>query len=65
LTLIKQDANGVARLLYVEVKTATGRLRAAQRVWLALLAAVPGVEVYVWRPANWQSIVATLQGEHT
>ncbi len=48
------------RLLFVEVKTARGRVRPAQHVWLAALAACPQVEVYLWRPEQWDAIVRVL-----
>ena len=40
------------RLLFVELKTARGSLRAGQKVWLDVLAAC-GAQVAVWRPAQW------------
>lgn len=49
------------RLLLVELKAARGRVRPAQRKWLALLRAVPGVEVAVWRPGEWESILEVLR----
>ncbi len=42
-----------SRLVIAELKTATGRVTAEQRRWLAALAAVPGVEAYLWRPKDW------------
>ena len=48
------------RLVVAELKTARGKLRREQRVWLHLLAGVPGVEVKCWRPADWADVVATL-----
>lgn len=40
------------RLLVVEVKSASGRLTAAQQAWIEALCAA-GVDVRVWRPADW------------
>ena len=46
-------------LVLAELKTARGVLTPAQRVWCAALQAC-GVEVYVWRPADWPAIVQRL-----
>lgn len=48
------------RLLFIELKSATGRVSPSQRRWLADLSACPGVGVYVWRPADWDDVQATL-----
>lgn len=57
LTLVRppRGAGECGRVLFVELKTSRGRLRPAQRVWLAALRDVPGVEVFTWRPADWLS----------
>ena len=49
------------RILFVELKTDKGRVSPAQRLWLYTLAKCPGVEVYLWRPRDWDSIVAILK----
>jgi hypothetical protein len=46
------------RLIFAELKSAKGRVRADQRRWLAELAAVAAqadgaVETFLWRPADW------------
>jgi len=41
------------RLVVMELKSARGRLTEAQEQWLGLLGAVPGVEVFVFRPEHW------------
>lgn len=41
------------RLILAELKSQTGVLTAAQGVWQAGLVACPGVEYYLWRPADW------------
>jgi hypothetical protein len=40
------------RLLWRELKTATGRVRHDQKRWIALLQAA-GEDVGVWRPDDW------------
>src|SRR5262245_30603180 len=49
------------RLLFVELKRRGGRPTPAQAAWLADLAAVPGVEVHLWRPADWPAVESTLR----
>lgn len=48
------------RVLFIELKTARGKLRPEQRTWLWALGKCPGVEVALWRPAQWDAIVAAL-----
>lgn len=51
LTLVRRG-----RLIFAELKTDRARrLRADQAVWLETLADAP-VEVYVWRPADWDQV---------
>lgn len=40
------------RVVFVELKSKTGRLSEAQKLWLNLLTAA-GAEVLVWRPHDW------------
>jgi hypothetical protein len=47
------------RLLFRELKTATGTLSEAQRRWIAALE-LAGADVRVWRPGDWDEIEATL-----
>lgn len=58
LTLVKGN-----RVLFVELKTATGKVRAEQIVWAERLAAVGGaVEYHQWRPTTaWELIQETLR----
>jgi hypothetical protein len=51
------------RLIIAELKSATGKLTPEQMSWLALLAHTGKVECYVWRPTDWEGIVAILQGQ--
>jgi hypothetical protein len=48
------------RLIFAELKSEKGRLTEAQRAWIELLAQVPAVETYVWRPSDWPTILAVL-----
>ncbi|MCS7301488.1 MAG: VRR-NUC domain-containing protein [Fimbriimonadales bacterium] len=47
------------RLIFAELKSARGRVSPAQAQWMDALRAC-GVEVYLWKPSDWQAIVATL-----
>ena len=49
------------RLIYAELKTETGKVSPAQAHWLDLLGKIPGVEVYMWRPRDWQVIQEVLR----
>lgn len=48
------------RLVAAELKSERGRVHPEQRVWLDALAAVPGVETYLWRPSAWAQVQAVL-----
>lgn len=42
------------RLVFAELKSASGKVEPEQRAWLTLLGSVDGhVEVFIWRPADW------------
>lgn len=56
-------ACGHGRLVVAELKVGRNKPTAAQEAWLAALRAVPGVEVYVWRPDNWPMIDETFTEE--
>lgn len=49
------------RLILAELKTDTGRTTEAQVRWGELLAACPGVEYHLWRPAMLDEIAAVLR----
>ncbi|MFD3926486.1 VRR-NUC domain-containing protein [Streptomyces sp. NPDC058614] len=51
------------RTLFVEFKTDTGRIRPAQRVWLAHLAS-SGFEVALWRPRDLPTVLRVLGPAH-
>jgi hypothetical protein len=48
-------------LLFVGVKSETGKLRHEQREWLEALARCESVEVVLWRPSDWEEIAARLE----
>jgi hypothetical protein len=49
------------RLLFAELKREQGRVSKAQADWLDALSRCAGVEVYLWKPSDWESIVRILQ----
>jgi hypothetical protein len=49
------------RLVFAELKSERGKLSDEQAAWLDALRAVPGVEVYVWRPADMEAIARVLR----
>lgn len=48
------------RIVFVELKSDTGRLSGHQREWLIALRAA-GAEVHVWRPSDWSEVESTLR----
>jgi hypothetical protein len=58
LTLLR---NG--RLVVAELKRDGRQPTILQKAWLDELAHVPGVEAYLWRPSDWDSIEETLRRE--
>lgn len=60
LTLVRGQ-----RLVFAELKTDHGKVSSFQAEWQGLLAEVsrgnPGVEVYLWRPADFDAIQAALR----
>ena len=54
---------GPPRVVVAELKVGTGvrsKPRPEQQEWLDLFAAMPNVEVYVWHPSDWTSILRLL-----
>jgi hypothetical protein len=49
------------RLLFAELKRERGRVSEAQADWLDALSRCSGVEVYLWKPSDWEFIVRILQ----
>lgn len=49
------------RIIFAELKSEKGRVTAAQQRWLDWLVESSGVEVYVWRPSDLDSIDGILR----
>ena len=49
------------RLILAELKTDRGKVTPSQAEWLGLLGDCPGVEVYLWRPSNFDQIAEVLR----
>ena len=60
LTMLKRFGD-TTRFICAEIKTQRGRLNAAQRRCLDLLKGCPGIEVYVWRPEDFDRVVKVLE----
>lgn len=55
LVLCRAASEGFGRCLFVELKAERGRIKPAQREWLALLKLTQRVEVHLFRPSDWLS----------
>lgn len=53
---------GHGRLVFAELKTATGKVTPDQQAWLDALDAVPGVVARVFRPDDLDELAAVLRG---
>ena len=62
VTLAKRMPDGTTRLIFLELKTETGKATPAQEEWLALLARVPSAFVWVLRPRDWDLLLRKLGG---
>jgi hypothetical protein len=49
------------RVLFCVLKNRSGKLTQEQSIWISMLRHTGYVEVHVWRPQDWQAIVATLR----
>jgi len=49
------------RIVFAELKSDRGKVSDAQAAWIADLERVPGVEVYVWRPDDADTIAQVLR----
>ena len=59
--LARLGAVPAAALILAELKSDTGKLTPAQTVWIELLCACPGIEVYLWRPADFDDVTEILR----
>jgi hypothetical protein len=50
------------RIIFAELKSESGQLRPNQTEWLDVLRLLPQVEVFLWRPSDWDTVVETLTG---
>jgi hypothetical protein len=53
------------RLIFAELKVGYRKLTPAQADWMYVLRMVPGVEVYVWRPRDFEQIISVLTSQPT
>jgi hypothetical protein len=56
LTLVRPP-----RFVVAELKTEKGKLSIDQDYWIGLLRDCPGIEVFIWRPSDWDEIVRLLK----
>lgn len=49
------------RVLFIELKSENGLLTTDQITWLAELRQCPDIEVWLWRPSNWNQIEVVLR----
>jgi len=49
------------RLLFIELKSERGKVTEAQQEWLDALKATGKVEVYLWKPSQFEEIVEILR----
>jgi hypothetical protein len=49
------------RLVFAELKSASGKTTPEQDLWLGELSQVPGVEVHLWRPLDVEEIAEVLR----
>jgi hypothetical protein len=44
------------RVIFAELKSKQGKMSDAQAEWIAELKKCPAVEIYLWRPDDWEEI---------
>lgn len=49
------------RLIFAELKRENGKPSIEQTHWLQILATIPSIEVYLWKPQDWDEIVKVLK----
>lgn len=52
------------QVLFIELKSATGKATPAQLEWLDLLSECTDVDCSLWRPDDWEHIRRTLQRDY-
>ena len=57
LTLVRPP-----RIVFAELKSHTGKPTDRQLEWLDVLRLLPGAEVHLWSPADWDELVEVLTG---
>lgn len=62
LVLCHPGRNGIpGQVVYAELKSSAGKVTPDQQEWLTALRSA-GQLVFVWRPEDWEDIVAVLRG---
>ena len=49
------------RVIFAELKRQNGRVTIPQHMWFHDLDECPGVEVYIWKPSDWDEIVEVMR----
>ena len=49
------------RVIFAELKREKGKITVAQHLWFHDLDECPGVEVYIWKPSDWDEIVEVMR----
>lgn len=62
ITLVKENEDGTASLLFIELKSERGKVTEAQQQWIDILGKVPNVGAYIFYPHDWDRIILTLKG---
>lgn len=52
-----------SRIIFSELKSEKSKVTEPQQDWLDKLEATGKVEVYLWKPSDFEEIILTLQGE--
>ena len=60
LCLVRENGNGEAELLFIELKSEKGETSKAQKDWLVALNKVPSISAFVFRPSDWDEVVKVL-----
>jgi len=63
ITLVRENEDGTASLLFLELKSGKGKVSEEQREWLDILGKVPGVIAKCVYPHDFDEIVELLIGE--